>query len=87
MKLTVQIQGGDPTGTGRGGKSFWGEPFRDEHGEKGAYKHDARGVLVSLLVLAITMSKAETLVYGKQRSQDERLSVLLHLLPLDPPRW
>ncbi|ORY31009.1 peptidyl-prolyl cis-trans isomerase-like 2 [Naematelia encephala] len=39
------IQGGDPTGTGRGGKSFWGEPFRDEFSEKGAYKHDARGVL------------------------------------------
>jgi cyclophilin family peptidyl-prolyl cis-trans isomerase len=43
----AQIQGGDPTGTGRGGKSFWGEPFRDEYSEKGAYKHDARGVLVS----------------------------------------
>lgn len=41
------IQGGDPTGTGRGGKSIWGEPFRDEYSEKGAYKHDARGVLVS----------------------------------------
>ncbi|WVR04605.1 peptidyl-prolyl cis-trans isomerase-like 2 [Kwoniella sp. DSM 27419] len=39
------VQGGDPTGTGRGGKSFWGEPFRDEYSEKGAYKHDARGVL------------------------------------------
>ncbi|RXK37207.1 peptidyl-prolyl cis-trans isomerase-like 2 [Tremella mesenterica] len=39
------VQGGDPTGTGRGGKSFWGEPFRDEYSEKGAYKHDSRGVL------------------------------------------
>ncbi|KAL7423807.1 cyclophilin peptidyl-prolyl cis-trans isomerase Cyp8 [Cryptotrichosporon argae] len=39
------VQGGDPTGTGRGGQSFWGEPFRDEYSEKGAYKHDARGVL------------------------------------------
>lgn len=39
------MQGGDPTGTGRGGKSFWGEPFRDEYAEKGAYKHDARGML------------------------------------------
>ncbi|GFZ47690.1 peptidylprolyl isomerase [Saitozyma sp. JCM 24511] len=39
------IQGGDPTGTGRGGQSFWGEPFRDEYSEKGAYKHDARGVI------------------------------------------
>lgn len=24
------IQGGDPTGTGRGGKSIWGSPFEDE---------------------------------------------------------
>ena len=24
------IQGGDPTGTGRGGKSIWGKPFNDE---------------------------------------------------------
>jgi len=24
------IQGGDPTGTGRGGESAWGKPFKDE---------------------------------------------------------
>ena len=24
------IQGGDPTGTGRGGESFWGKKFNDE---------------------------------------------------------
>ena len=24
------IQGGDPTGTGRGGESIWGKPFADE---------------------------------------------------------
>ncbi len=27
------IQGGDPTGTGRGGESIWGEPFEDEFHE------------------------------------------------------
>ena len=26
----LQIQGGDPTGTGSGGKSIWNKPFRDE---------------------------------------------------------
>ena len=24
------IQGGDPTGTGKGGQSIWGKPFADE---------------------------------------------------------
>ncbi|KAL2916270.1 cyclophilin peptidyl-prolyl cis-trans isomerase Cyp8 [Polyrhizophydium stewartii] len=37
------IQGGDPTGTGRGGKSVWGEPFRDEF--KPSLSHSGRGVL------------------------------------------
>ena len=28
------IQGGDPTGTGRGGQSIWGRPFEDECGNR-----------------------------------------------------
>ena len=40
-----QIQTGDPTGTGSGGESYWGIPFRDEHDLKGAAKHDSRGML------------------------------------------
>lgn len=37
------IQGGDPTGTGRGGSSCWGKTFSDEL--EGPLKHDGRGVL------------------------------------------
>lgn len=37
------IQGGDPTGTGRGGQSCWGKTFADEL--EGPLTHDGRGVL------------------------------------------
>jgi peptidyl-prolyl cis-trans isomerase-like protein 2 len=37
------IQGGDPTGTGRGGQSCWGKTFSDEF--EGPLVHDARGIL------------------------------------------
>lgn len=37
------IQGGDPTGTGRGGESLWGKPFADEFSTD--VKFDAPGIL------------------------------------------
>lgn len=37
------LQGGDPTGTGRGGDSIWGKYFADEF--DGPLKHDGRGTL------------------------------------------
>lgn len=37
------IQGGDPTGTGRGGESFWGRPFEDEVSPN--VKFDKEGLL------------------------------------------
>lgn len=33
------IQGGDPTGTGRGGKSIWGTPFEDEVTDSVKFDH------------------------------------------------
>ncbi|CEQ41244.1 SPOSA6832_02951, partial [Sporobolomyces salmonicolor] len=39
------LQGGDPTGTGRGGESIWGKPFEDEYNVRNAHKHDQRGTL------------------------------------------
>jgi cyclophilin family peptidyl-prolyl cis-trans isomerase len=39
------VQTGDPTGTGTGGQSYWGTPFRDEYDLKGAARHDSRGVV------------------------------------------
>lgn len=37
------LQGGDPTGTGAGGVSAWGKPFRDEFDSR--LLHDRRGIL------------------------------------------
>lgn len=37
------IQGGDPTGTGKGGESFWKTPFKDEFAPN--LKHNTRGIL------------------------------------------
>ncbi|BBH05893.1 plant U-box 49 [Prunus dulcis] len=37
------IQGGDPTGTGKGGESIWGKPFNDELNSK--LLHSGRGVV------------------------------------------
>lgn len=37
------IQGGDPTGTGRGGQSIWGKNFQDEF--DGPLTHNARGIV------------------------------------------
>jgi len=37
------IQGGDPTGTGRGGSSFWGKNFADEFHPSA--KHEGPGIL------------------------------------------
>ncbi|KAI0673436.1 cyclophilin-like protein [Trametes maxima] len=39
------IQTGDPTGTGSGGESCWGTPFRDEYDLRNAAKHDSRGII------------------------------------------
>ncbi len=37
------IQGGDPTGTGRGGESIWNKPFEDEFSPKALF--DKAGIL------------------------------------------
>lgn len=39
------IQGGDPSGTGKGGASIWGKYFNDEF--DGPYTHNARGICKS----------------------------------------
>ncbi|KAL9104866.1 MAG: hypothetical protein Q9163_000252 [Psora crenata] len=38
------LQGGDPSGSGRGGSSIWGKPFADEWAQS-PLSHDSRGLL------------------------------------------
>ncbi|PRP75025.1 hypothetical protein PROFUN_00746 [Planoprotostelium fungivorum] len=42
-RLVPHFMGGDPTATGRGGKSIWGRPFQDEFNKR--LQHSARGIL------------------------------------------
>merc|ERR1711917_97906 len=37
------VQGGDPTNSGKGGMSIWGEPFEDEFQD--SLTHNQRGIL------------------------------------------
>ncbi|KAI1722001.1 cyclophilin type peptidyl-prolyl cis-trans isomerase/CLD domain-containing protein [Ditylenchus destructor] len=40
---SFMVQTGDPTNTGKGGQSIWGEPFEDELFPE--IKHDSRGIV------------------------------------------
>lgn len=42
------IQGGDPTGTGQGGESIFGQPFQDEFHQRLRFTH--RGIVAMVLL-------------------------------------
>lgn len=54
------VQGGDPTGTGKGGESYWGQPFEDEF--KQNLNHSGRGVL-SMANSGPDTNKSQLLVF------------------------
>ncbi|KAF8519547.1 peptidyl-prolyl cis-trans isomerase-like 3 [Gautieria morchelliformis] len=68
------IQGGDPTGTGKGGQSIWGKPFADE--VRSTLKFNARGV-VAMANAGPDTNKAQFFItYLKQSHLDGKYTIL-----------
>jgi peptidyl-prolyl cis-trans isomerase-like 3 len=67
------MQGGDPTGTGRGGTSVWGGRFEDELRE--TLKHAARGTLAYASSGPNTNGSQFYLTFGPQKHLDGKATV------------
>eukprot|EP01028_Stygiella_incarcerata_P001657 TRINITY_DN1298_c0_g1_i1.p1 TRINITY_DN1298_c0_g1~~TRINITY_DN1298_c0_g1_i1.p1 ORF type:complete len:159 (+),score=27.13 TRINITY_DN1298_c0_g1_i1:122-598(+) len=72
------IQGGDPTGTGKGGQSIWGKPFDDEIVP--TLTHSRRGI-VSMASSGKNRNKSQFFItYSKQPDLDGRYSIFGHVI-------
>ncbi|KAK3944280.1 putative cyclophilin type peptidyl-prolyl cis-trans isomerase [Diplogelasinospora grovesii] len=67
------IQGGDPSGTGRGGQSIWGKNFNDEF--EGPLVHDARGVVSMANKGKNTNSSQFFILYKPARHLDKKHTI------------
>eukprot|EP00613_Pedinella_sp_CCMP2098_P001051 CAMPEP_0171636032 /NCGR_PEP_ID=MMETSP0990-20121206/27111_1 /TAXON_ID=483369 /ORGANISM="non described non described, Strain CCMP2098" /LENGTH=175 /DNA_ID=CAMNT_0012207971 /DNA_START=89 /DNA_END=616 /DNA_ORIENTATION=- len=68
------LQGGDPTGTGKGGESIWGGTFDDEL--SGELRHDRRGI-VSMANKGPNTNRAQFFItYGKQPHLNNKYTVI-----------
>ncbi|KXX77171.1 Peptidyl-prolyl cis-trans isomerase-like 2 [Madurella mycetomatis] len=75
------IQGGDPTGTGRGGQSVWGKNFADEL--EGPHAHDARGVVSMANKGKNTNSSQFFVTYRPARHLDRKHTIFGRVLDDD----
>mmetsp|Transcript_13070 Transcript_13070/g.16959 ORF Transcript_13070/g.16959 Transcript_13070/m.16959 type:complete len:176 (-) Transcript_13070:30-557(-) len=72
------IQGGDPTGTGKGGDSIWGGTFDDEF--SGELRHDRRGI-VSMANKGPNTNRAQFFItYGKQPHLNSKYTIIGRLI-------
>eukprot|EP01132_Coremiostelium_polycephalum_P006037 gene6037-7521_t len=67
------IQGGDPTGTGRGGESIWKKPFKDEFVSH--LKHNSKGVVSMANSGPDTNGSQFFITYGKHRNLNKVYTV------------
>ncbi|WVQ75236.1 peptidyl-prolyl cis-trans isomerase-like 3 [Cryptococcus sp. DSM 104548] len=70
---SFMIQGGDPTGTGKGGMSIWGRPFSDEIRQ--TLRFNARGVVAMANAGPDTNKSQFFITYAKQSSLDGKYSI------------
>lgn len=72
------IQGGDPTGTGKGGTSIWGKNFNDEF--DGPLVHDARGVMSMANKGKNTNSSQFFILYREARHLDRKHTIFARVV-------
>ncbi|RSH93655.1 Peptidyl-prolyl cis-trans isomerase cyp10 [Saitozyma podzolica] len=67
------VQGGDPSGTGKGGQSIWGKPFADEIRQ--TLKFNTRGIVAMANGGPDTNKSQFFIAYGKQPSLDGKYTI------------
>jgi len=67
------VQTGDPTGTGKGGQSIWGDTFEDEI--RSTVKFNARGVVAMANSGADTNKAQFFIAYAKQPHLDGKYTI------------
>lgn len=72
------VQTGDPSNTGKNGKSVWGEPFADELDDR--LKHNKRGVVSLANKGPNTNGSQFFITYGKQSNLDMKYTIIGHVI-------
>ncbi|XP_077986700.1 peptidyl-prolyl cis-trans isomerase-like 3 [Glandiceps talaboti] len=67
------VQTGDPTGTGKGGRSIWGRKFEDEYVD--SLKHNVRGVVSMANSGPNTNASQFFITYAKQPHLDMKYTI------------
>lgn len=67
------VQMGDPTGTGKGGESIWGQHFKDEI--RPTLRHNSRGIVSMANSGPNTNGSQFFITYGRQASLDGKYTI------------